>query len=89
MCVTELKSEIMDGIKNDFNSLVDSRNNELEDRRRRELNLTIFKLYPTGAENKAKDELDVKYIGTKLGLQELKVVTCLRIGKNKLTKTTT
>ena len=66
--VTELKSEIIDGIKDDINKLVDSRNKELEDRRKRELNLTIFSLpeyiYPTGAENKAKDELDVKYIST-------------------------
>ena len=88
--VTELKSEIIDGIKDDINSLVDSRNKELEDRKRRELNLTIFSMpeynYPTGAENKTKDESDVKYISTKLGLQEFNMVTCFRLGKNKLTK---
>ena len=89
--VTELKTEIIDGIKDDINNLVDSRNKELEDRRRRELNLTIFSLpeynYPTGAENKAKDELDVKYISTKLGLQEIKIVTCFRLGKKQANKT--
>ena len=38
--------------------------------------------YPTGAENKAKDELEVKYIqSTKLILQDLKIVTCFRLGK--------
>ena len=88
--VTELKSEIIDGIKDDINSLVDSRNKELEDRRRRELNLTIFSMpeynYPTGAENKAKDESDVKYISTKLGLQELNIVTCFRLGKKQANK---
>ena len=88
--VTESKSEIIDGTKDDINSLVDTRNKEREDRRRRELNLTILGMpecnYPTGAKNKAKDELDAKYIGTKLGLQELKIVICFRLGKNKLTK---
>ena len=43
--------------------------------------------YPTGAENKAKDELDVKYISTKLGLQEIKIVTCFRLGKKQANKT--
>ena len=42
--VSELKSEIIDGIKEDINSLVDSRNKELGDRKRRELNLTIFSI---------------------------------------------
>ena len=83
--VTELKSEIIDGIKADINSLVDSRNKELEDRRMRELNLTIFSMpeynCPTGTENKSKDELDVKYISSKLGLQELNIVTCFILGK--------
>ena len=88
--VTELKSEIIDGIKDDINSLVESRNKELEDRRRRELNLTIFSMpeynYPTGAKNKAKHESDVKYISTKLGLQELNMVTSFRLGKKQANK---
>ena len=42
--------------------------------------------YPTGAENKAKDESDVKYISTKLGLQELNIVTCFRLWKKQANK---
>ena len=42
--------------------------------------------YPTGAENKAKDKLDVKYISTKLGLQELNIVICFRLGKKQANK---
>ena len=83
--VTELKSEIIDGIKAAINSLVDSRNKELQDRRMREVNLTIFSLPEynclTGTENKAKNELEVKYISAKLGLQELNIVTCFILGK--------
>ena len=51
--VTESKSEIIDDTKDDINSLVDTRNKEREDRRRRELNLTILGMpecnCPTGA----------------------------------------
>ena len=78
--VTNLKS-----IKEDINGLVDSRTSELEDRRRRELNITVFNLpehnNPLGSDNKREDEADMKFIGNKLGIQDLNIVICFRLGK--------
>ena len=89
--VTNLKSDIIDSIKEDINGLVDSRNSELEDRRRRELNITVFGLPEhnnlLGSDNKREDEADMKFIGNKLGIQDLNIVICFRLGKKLPNKT--
>ena len=83
--VTNLKSDIIDSIKEDINALVDSRHSELEDRRRRELNITVFNLpehnNPLDSDNKREDEADMKFTGNKLGIQDLNIVICFRLGK--------
>lgn len=56
--VTDMKSDILDELKEDIDRLVDTRNKELEDRKRREMNITIFNLeehnYENGITNKTK-----------------------------------
>ena len=42
--VLDMKDEICQCLKEDVNELVDARNSELEDRRRRESNITLFNL---------------------------------------------
>ena len=42
--VSKMKDEIIDSLKEDINKVVDTRNRELEDRKRREMNITIFNL---------------------------------------------
>ena len=53
---TCIKDEIIDSLKQDIHKEVDSKNKELEDRKRRELNLTIFNLkehnHDVGRDNK-------------------------------------
>ena len=54
--ITNMKSSIVESIKGDIYSVVDQRNKELEDMKRRELNLTVFNLeehqHRSGVENK-------------------------------------
>ena len=80
-----MKSDIINSTKEDINGLVDSKNSELEDRRRRELNLTVFNLpehnNPLGSDNKREDVADMKFIGNKLGIQDMNIVICIRLGK--------
>ena len=58
-----MKGEIIDSIRNDIDKLVDNRNRELEDRRRRDHTIVCFNSpehnSPIGTENKGKDESDV------------------------------
>ena len=42
--VVSMKKDVLVDIKSDVNKLVDQRNKELEDRKRREVNLVIFNL---------------------------------------------
>ena len=89
--VTCMKDEIIDSLKQDIHKVVDSRNKELEDRKRRELNLTIFNLkehsHDVGRDNKAADEQDIIAISASLGLDNLNITTSYRLGKREQGKT--
>ena len=88
--ITNMKSSIIESIKGDIYSVVDQRNKELEDRKRRELNLTIFNLdehqHRSGVENKQADEQDILNISASLGLENLNIVTSFRLGKKENSK---
>ena len=83
--VLVMKEEIRNSLKDGINKLVDARNNELEDRRRRETNITLFNLpehnLPTGQDNKMADEADVNQLCTCLGLETPKMITWFRLGR--------
>ena len=88
--VQGMKGEIIDSIRNDIDKLVDNRNRELEDRRRRDHNIVCFNLpehnSPIGTENKEKNESDVSAIASQLGLQNLSITSAFRLGKKLETK---
>ena len=77
--ITNMKSSVIESIKGDIYSVVDQRNKELKDRKRRELNLTVFNLdehqHRSGVENKQADEQDILNISASLGLENLNIVT--------------
>ena len=58
------KDEILENIEDKISSIVDKRNKELEDRRRREFNIVVFNLpevqSKNGLENKEHDENNMK-----------------------------
>lgn len=89
--IKSLKEEVIESIKEDMHSLVDKRNNELEERRRRDHNLVYFNLSehqcPTGEENKKEDENDVINIASQLGLDNLQITAAYRLGKKLDSKT--
>ena len=89
--VSSMKEESINSLKVDINSVVDKRNLELEDRKRRELNITIFNLMEHSsdntAENKKADELDIRAITASLGIENLNITTFYRLGKKKPAKT--
>ena len=83
--MTNMKHEICQSLKDDVNKLVDARNNELDDRRRRECNIALFNLpehnLPTGQDNKTADGEDFKQLCLCLGLELPNMVTWFRLGK--------
>ena len=87
--VSAMKKDIVDDIKQevkqDINKIVDDRNKEFDDRRRREMNEVVFNLKEhkndSGQINKLKDERDIKTLANALGLEELKITTSYRLGK--------
>lgn len=89
--IVDMKSDILDSLKVDLDSIVDKRNRELEDRKRRELNITVFNLEEhsnqTGLENKAQDEEDIRRICSSIGVEEVEIVTFYRLGKKIQNKT--
>ncbi len=46
--ITEMKQELLESLMGNIDSIVDSRNREMDNRRRRETNLVIFNL-PEGS----------------------------------------
>ena len=64
--VASMKEDVLVDIKSDVNKLVDQRNKELEDRKRREMNLVIFNLnentHESGHVNKQRDDEDFRNI---------------------------
>ena len=85
--VSKMKDEIIDSLKEDINKVVDTRNRELEDRKRGEMNITIFKLLEhdsnSGSENKRVDEVDVRNISANLGLENLCITMSYRLGRKE------
>lgn len=83
--IVNMKEGILSDLKLDINKIVDSRTRELEERKRRELNLTIFNLEEhnseTGLDNKRDDEEDFISICSWLGLSEVQIKTSFRLGK--------
>ena len=70
--------------------MVDARNRELEDRRKRYLNLTMFNLLEPNEENSAAnkqaDEQAFKIICRRLGLEEVNVMSSFRLGRKSENK---
>ena len=61
--VNIMKEDIITSLKTDINTVVDARNKELEDRKRRDMNLTVFNLqehnFGNGPDNKRADKNDI------------------------------
>lgn len=89
--IIDMKEEICRTIKEDVNRLVDERNSELEDRRRRETNITLFNLsehnFPSGQENKDADGQDFSQLCTCLGVETPNMITWFRLGRKTPEKT--
>ena len=88
--VTSMKEEILESVKEGLDKMVDARNRELEDRRRRDLNLTMFNLpepnEENSAANKQADEQAFKIICRRLGLEEVNVMSSFRLGRKSENK---
>ncbi|MEW8545300.1 MAG: hypothetical protein AB2693_17395, partial [Candidatus Thiodiazotropha sp.] len=88
--VYDMKDEIVSSIREDVDRLVDSRNKELEERKRRELNITLFNLpehsNSNGNDNKREDERDFTKISSELGLDNVNIVTSFRLGRKQVNK---
>ena len=89
--VDSMKKEILDTIKEDIETVVDTRTAELEDRKRRDHNLTEFNLpehtSSNNTENKQQDEEDIRFICSLLGLENILLTTQYRLGKKDDSKT--
>ena len=83
--VRKMKDDIVDSLKGELSLLVDSRCRELDDRKRRELNLTVFNLPEhnkgNGQENRIHNERDISGICTDLGLVNVQIFQSIRLGK--------
>ena len=70
---------------------MDARNKELEDRKRRDMNLTVFNLqehnFGNGPDNKRADENDKLRICSNLGSENLTINYSYRLGKKVESKT--
>jgi len=77
----QIKGELHDDIK----KMVESRTKEMDDRRRRELNIIVFNMpegtNPRGTINKEKDEETLSEIVDALGVPDLQIETSYRLGK--------
>ena len=80
--VYNLRADIIESLKEDICTVVDKMSSELEDRKRRETNLTFFNLkehnHETGADNKRADEENVLEISSGLGLENLNIIALFR-----------
>ena len=89
--VNIMKEDIITSLKTDINTVVDARNKELEDRKRRDMNLTVFNLqehnFGNGPDNKRADENDILRICSSLGLENSTINYSFRLGKKVESKT--
>ena len=83
--ISNMKEGMLNELKPDINTLVDNRSRELEDRKRRELNITLFNLKEhnnaAGIDYKREDEEDFVNICSCLGLNNVQLTTTFRLGK--------
>lgn len=89
--VTSMKDDIIQSLKDDINTVVDKRTRELEDRKRRENNITLFNLpehnFENVVESKKADEDAIKEISSCLGLENLNISAFFRLGAKAEGKT--
>ena len=89
--VNNMKEDIITSLKADINTVVDARNKELEDRKCRDMNLTVFNLqehnFGNGPDNKRADENDILRICSSLGLETPTINYSYRLGKKVESKT--
>ena len=85
-----MKDEIVSSVKENIIGLVDARHSKLEDRKRRETNITIFNLtehnFATGSENILADEQDFNLLCSSLGLETPGFNNCFRLGRKTANK---
>ena len=89
--VVDMKEEIISSLREDINKIIDTRHGEMEERKRREMNIVVFNLpehnFIMGLTNKSADENDVKEISRLLGQESLNIMTIFRLGKKVQGKT--
>lgn len=83
--INSMKEEVLSSLTGEITNIVDKRNKEVEERKRREANILVFNLpeneSSTGSENKKADEDRIQEICSKLGLENIQFVTTFRLGK--------
>ena len=88
--LNEMKSGVLQDLRADIDSIMDKRNREPEDRKRRELNITVFNLTelnnPSCLENKRQDEEDVLRICANTEVEEVQIETTCRLRRKDDTK---
>ena len=89
--VVDTKEEIISSLREDINRIVDTRHGEMEERKRREMNIVVFNLpehnFIMGLTNKSADENGVKEISRLLGQESLNTMTLFILGKKGQGKT--
>lgn len=87
-CVANMKTEIIDSLKDNMESLVDKRTKEIEERKRRDNNLVIFNVpehsHAEAEFNKRADSEDVRELSSALGLDNLQIKALFRLGQKKV-----
>ena len=80
-----IEKKVLSKIEEQIQNIVDSKNKEYDDRRRRELNIVMFNLKEgsniEGFANKEWDEDRIRYISEELGISDLQIESSYRLGK--------
>ncbi|XP_060574693.1 uncharacterized protein LOC132732313 [Ruditapes philippinarum] len=88
--IKDIKNNIMTDFEEKICRMIQARTNEMDDRRRRELNIVVFNLPEggdkTGKENKKYDEDNLCEIAKDIGLDNIEIETSYRLGKKKDTE---
>lgn len=83
------KEDFMEDIEDKISKIVDSKTREIEDRRRKEMNIVVFNL-PEGTSsynevNRERDHSEIKYIASQVGIDDLKIESSYRLGRKPRT----
>ena len=85
--VMTMKAEIIERLQSNLESLVDSITKELDDRKRRDVNLDLYNVpehhHPKEEDNKRGDIEYIQRLSSSLGLDNLQITACFRLGKIK------